>query len=134
MVGLRWWNRIREDGSNEWVFESLDDMSAIGSIDSKIFWTGLYGFPVVWVFLFIISLLKFNVEWLLIVLVALTLSAANIIGYTKCKRDAKQKMQAMLTSGALGALGTSAGSSFLSKISQMAFGGDQKASTTVLSV
>ena len=22
MVGLRWWNRVKEDGSSEWVFES----------------------------------------------------------------------------------------------------------------
>jgi hypothetical protein len=22
LVGLRWWNEIREDGSNEWIFES----------------------------------------------------------------------------------------------------------------
>lgn len=21
-AGLRWWNRIKEDGSNEWIFES----------------------------------------------------------------------------------------------------------------
>ena len=24
LVGLRWWNRIKDDGSNEWVFESLN--------------------------------------------------------------------------------------------------------------
>lgn len=24
MVGLRWWNEIKEDGSNEWIFESLE--------------------------------------------------------------------------------------------------------------
>ena len=22
LVGLRWWNEIKEDGSNEWIFES----------------------------------------------------------------------------------------------------------------
>lgn len=116
LVGLRWWNRIQPDGSNEWVFESLDDMSEIGTIDSRIFWTGLYGAPVIWTMFFIISLLKFNLEWLLIVIVALMLSGANIIGYTKCRKDAKEKMQSILTSGALGALGSSAGSSILSKL------------------
>ena len=24
MVGLRWWNKINDDGTNEWVYESLD--------------------------------------------------------------------------------------------------------------
>lgn len=24
MVGLRWWNQINEDGSNDWIFESLE--------------------------------------------------------------------------------------------------------------
>lgn len=22
MVGLRWWNRVKEDGTSEWVFEA----------------------------------------------------------------------------------------------------------------
>jgi hypothetical protein len=24
LVGLRWWNEIKEDGSSEWIFESLE--------------------------------------------------------------------------------------------------------------
>ncbi|KAJ2895037.1 Golgi apparatus membrane protein tvp23, partial [Coemansia aciculifera] len=24
LVGLRWWNEVREDGTNEWIFESRD--------------------------------------------------------------------------------------------------------------
>ena len=24
LVGLRWWNEVREDGTNEWLFESLE--------------------------------------------------------------------------------------------------------------
>jgi hypothetical protein len=23
LVGLRWWNNIKDDGENEWVFESI---------------------------------------------------------------------------------------------------------------
>ena len=29
LVGLRWWSYVREDGSNEWIFESLEDMAEI---------------------------------------------------------------------------------------------------------
>lgn len=24
LVGLRWWNEVKPDGSNEWIFESLE--------------------------------------------------------------------------------------------------------------
>lgn len=24
LVGLRWWNKIKEDGTNEWMFESIN--------------------------------------------------------------------------------------------------------------
>jgi hypothetical protein len=27
LVGLRWWNEIKEDGSNEWIFESKEVVS-----------------------------------------------------------------------------------------------------------
>ncbi|KAF1320981.1 Ribosephosphate pyrophosphokinase, partial [Globisporangium splendens] len=123
LVGLRWWNRINEDGTNEWIFESHEDMTEIDALDSQVFWGGLYGTPVVWVFLLIIAVLKFNVQWALIVVIAVMLSSANIIGYTKCKKDAKQKMHSLMSQGALGALSTSAGSSLMSTIGGFALGG-----------
>ena len=29
LVGLRWWSYVREDGSNDWIFESLEDTSGM---------------------------------------------------------------------------------------------------------
>lgn len=49
MVGLRWWNEVKEDGTNVWRYESKEDRSAIDTVDSYIFWFGLYLFPIVWV-------------------------------------------------------------------------------------
>ncbi|RHY24398.1 hypothetical protein DYB32_008869 [Aphanomyces invadans] len=138
LVGLRWWNRINEDGSNDWVFESLEDMSEIDPLDAKIFWTALYGAPVAWALFLLVAVLKLNVEWALIAIVALTLSGANVVGYTKCSKgnmllfpscmsimecaaDAKSKMHSMMTAGALEALNSSAGASILSTISNLAF-------------
>jgi len=144
LVGLRWWNRINEDGTNEWVFESLEDMSEIDPLDAKVFWTGLYGAPAVWALLFVVGLLKFNVEWALIAIVALMLSGANIVGYTKCSKgnilaciyfilyihvkmtqdnivDAKEKMRSMMSAGAFQALNSGAGSTILSHIGGLAF-------------
>lgn len=129
LVGLRWWNKINEDGTSEWVFESHEGMAEIDPLDARVFWVGLYTTPAIWAFLFIIAVLKFNVQWAVIVMVALTLSGANIIGYTKCKKDAKQKMQSLMSQGALGALSTSAGSSFMSTISGFAMNAAMTKST-----
>jgi hypothetical protein len=85
LVGLRWWNNVSEDGSNEWMFESLDDMSKIGAMDSRIFWSALYSTPAIWVVFFFVSFLKFQLEWSVMCVVAIALSWANIYGYTKCR-------------------------------------------------
>jgi hypothetical protein len=122
LVGLRWWNRLDEDGTSEWVFESHEVVTEIDPLDSRVFWTGLYGAPALWVMLLIVAVLKFNIEWALIVVVAVALSGANIIGYTRCKKDAKQKMQSMISQGALGAFSSSAGSSIMSALGGLALG------------
>lgn len=42
--------------------------------------------PVVWVALGIVALIKFNFDYLLVVGVAIILNAANIVGFTKCRK------------------------------------------------
>ena len=92
LVGLRWWSYVKEDGSNQWVFESLEDMAEISPSDSTIFWTALYATPIVWAVFLVIELLRFEFQWTLIVVVALVMNGANIIGYVRCSQDAKQKV------------------------------------------
>ncbi|CAM9652423.1 unnamed protein product [Ectocarpus sp. 6 AP-2014] len=99
MVGLRWWSNVKEDGTTEWVFESLEDMSEINSADYKLFWIGLYGTPVLWVCLLVTGIMLLKFQWLVIVVIALLLSGANIYGYTKCNADAKVKVQQMVNDG-----------------------------------
>ncbi|KAL7751766.1 Golgi apparatus membrane protein tvp23 [Sorochytrium milnesiophthora] len=89
LVGLRWWNEIREDGSNEWVFEARQN-NAPNAADSHTFWTSLYVFPLIWAVLAILQLL--HPAWLCIAFVALALNGANVIGYTKCDKDAKKRL------------------------------------------
>ena len=62
MVGLRWWNKINDDGTSEWVYESLDDTSQIGKADSWIFWGALTVTPLVWVLLCVVAALTFKVR------------------------------------------------------------------------
>lgn len=102
LVGLRWWNYVKEDGSNEWIFESLDNLSDINPIDKRIFWWGLYVPTALWGLIFILDVLKLNIQWLVVVTAALAMNLANIVGYTKCSNDAKQRMAKLMDQGSAG--------------------------------
>lgn len=93
LVGLRWWSYVRDDGSNEWIFESLEDTAELSPFDSRIFWGALYAAPVCWTLLFIIGLLRLQIQYLPVVGSAVLMSGANIIGYVKCSNNAKLKQQ-----------------------------------------
>lgn len=98
LVGLRWWNKVKED-ETEWIFESAED-KAINKFDRTVFWTVLYVTPLVWAGLFVLGLLKFNVNWLLIVVMALSLNLANVYGYYKCSKEQAAQFQQMMQAGA----------------------------------
>ena len=49
----------------------------------------LYLSPVAWVALAAIALARLNLEYFLICVVATVLGAANVVGYTKCSKDAQ---------------------------------------------
>ncbi|KAI8848934.1 hypothetical protein BC829DRAFT_392965 [Chytridium lagenaria] len=83
LVGLRWWNEIHEDGSNVWIFESRENRSS-----GLLFTTT----PAIWAFFGLGAILKFSFSWLLVVIVAIVLNMANVIGYTKCEKDARAKL------------------------------------------
>jgi len=91
LVGLRYWNQVDEDGESYWVFESRDPSHPANPIDSRMFWIALYAFPLLWVALFIVSLLKFNLSFVPIVILALLFNFSNAIGFTYADRDAKEK-------------------------------------------
>ncbi len=52
--------------------------------------------PVAWVALGIVAVIKFNLDYLLVVGVALVLSTANIIGFTKCRKGMQNLLPAVL--------------------------------------
>jgi len=98
MVGMRWWNEIKDDGSSEWIFESLEDKSSISGTEKVIFWAALFCAPTIWLIFAVISFFSFSFQWFLLVCVALALSFANIIGYVKCAKDARKKISNMASS------------------------------------
>jgi ABC-type dipeptide/oligopeptide/nickel transport system permease component len=61
-------------------------------VDYRLFWMVLYGFPVAWIVLMIVCIFGFKLLWLPLVTLSLTLTMANAIGYTKCDKDAKKKL------------------------------------------
>ncbi|XP_047327769.1 Golgi apparatus membrane protein-like protein ECHIDNA [Impatiens glandulifera] len=99
LVGLRWWNEINDDGESVWKFECLDQesLARMNKKDSWLFWWTLYLSAVAWLVLGIFSLIKFQADYLLVVAVCLTLNAANIVGFTKCRKDAKKQLQDFAT-------------------------------------
>lgn len=96
MVGLRWWNEVSETGGNEWKFETLaEGQRAVNKHDARTFWTVLYITPGVWVVLGLVAILKLNVDYLLLVAIALSLSIANLIGYLKCSKAAQNQLKGL---------------------------------------
>jgi len=69
LVGLRWWNEVREDGTNEWRFESREDTSRISDLDSRVFWMTLWIMPVLWGIFTVSTFFSFNYGWMLCCLV-----------------------------------------------------------------
>lgn len=113
LVGLRWWSYVREDGSEEWIFESLEDMAEISALDSNIFWGAMYLTPIVWGFLLVVGFLRLKLEYLPIVLAAIFMNGANILGYIKCSNSAKAKMKSLMEKGGMAAFDNSSVRSWL---------------------
>jgi len=97
LVGLRWWTEPKADGSTAWIFESKPSNSfRPNPVDSRIFWWSLYLFPAVWSVLGLIALLRLQLSWLIVVGMAVMLSGTNLVGYTKCDKDARKKLMSGL--------------------------------------
>lgn len=58
-------------------------------------------FPAAWIGLFFIALLKFNLSFVPIVLLALVFNVTNTVGYTYADRDAKRRWASGMTAGGL---------------------------------
>eukprot|EP00298_Acanthocystis_sp_HF-20_P004487 c14816_g1_i2.p1 GENE.c14816_g1_i2~~c14816_g1_i2.p1 ORF type:complete len:192 (+),score=47.93 c14816_g1_i2:24-578(+) len=93
LVSLRWWNEIKEDGSNEWIFESAQDRRKPHPQDDRIFWLGLNIPPVIWLLFGIKSLIDLDPHWFLICAIGMALSGSNTYGYWKCRRDSGKQLK-----------------------------------------
>lgn len=80
LVGLRWWNEVKEDGTNVWVFESLEKEALIHPFQSKIFWIGVLVFPIIWIILLFVQIILFSWDWAILCALAVALNGANVTG------------------------------------------------------
>ena len=92
---------IKEDGTEEWKYESLTDDSKLNSVDIWVFWIALLATPVVWVVFFVANVLTFTAFWAMCTLVNLILASTNVVGYYRCRKDHKQKLKGMLGQNAV---------------------------------
>lgn len=125
LVGLRWWSEAGDDGS-EWRFESLDEgQRELSSFDARmcssnarnsvrltsltllcarcsllgIFWTLLYLTPAAWSLLCLLAVIKLNLDYLLLSVIAVVLSGSNAWGYHKCSRAQQDKLKGLVNRG-----------------------------------
>ena len=103
LVGLRWRNRVKEDGSEEWVFESLNEDAQSNKGDLYAFWLGLLVAPLVWGIFLVANVLSLEPFESVLMLVCFILSGANLYGYYKCRKDHKQKLAGFFKQGAFNA-------------------------------
>ena len=95
LVGLRWWNEVKEDGSEVWRFESSHEVKA-RSIDTTIFWMSLYIAPLFWGIFLVLELIGLKLMWFLACLIAFILTFSNTFGYYKCSGEQKNKVKGFL--------------------------------------
>ncbi|XP_072416115.1 Golgi apparatus membrane protein TVP23 homolog A-like isoform X3 [Chiloscyllium punctatum] len=89
LVGLRWWNQIDEDGKSHWLFEAKKttpkNRASSTEAEAQIFWLGLIVCPLIWTVFLFSTLFSLKLKWLALVIAGLSLQAANLYGYIRCK-------------------------------------------------
>jgi len=73
LVGLRWWNEVKDDGTEVWIFESKNESKNFefkyflvekeNSADKTIFWGSLYINLISWLVLFVWEIIRFKFIW-----------------------------------------------------------------------
>lgn len=88
LVGLRWWNQVDEDGTSRWIFEALEDHQKvrISYMEMMIFWGVSMATPIVWFGAIFLALLFQGINYIILAIICLVLSAMNLIGFIMCAR------------------------------------------------
>jgi len=104
LAGLRWSSKTNEDGTDEWLFESVNDETLLNPVDRNVFWVVLYVWPLIWLVIAIANFVSLSFSWLVLVGMALGFAISNLVGFWKCSKDAKNSMKNWATQGAMAAM------------------------------
>ena len=56
-----------------------------GKGDARLFWIGLVVAPLMWIIFFLTALFGFKFQWMILVIIGLTMSMSNLLGYLRCR-------------------------------------------------
>lgn len=86
LVKMIWWNDIREDYSNNFIFYSTEEAN-INQLEKNIFWYSLYAYFILWLIQTIQMLISLQICWFLLCILCLTLSFCNLFNFWKSSKE-----------------------------------------------
>ena len=96
LVGLRWWNEVKKDGKEVWIFESKNEKTE-ATADKSIFWTSLYVNGGGWAILFLFKLITLSITNAIIAFTMLMFAGINLYGFFKCSKEQQGKLNKLGT-------------------------------------
>lgn len=100
LVGLRWWNEVKEDGTEVWIFESKNEVKE-STADSRIFWLCVYLSAGLWLVIFVWDIITLKLVWSIIAFVCLTFAGTNLYGFFKCSKKQQENVSKLGAKAAL---------------------------------
>jgi len=92
LVGMRWWSFVDAEGNNHWKFETRQDQSSVHMMEARVFWLALVVCPFIWVVLVFMAFLTLKWEWMVIAVMGMSMTGANLYGYLRCKWSSRQEL------------------------------------------
>ena len=92
LVGLRWWNEVKENGEEVWIFESKNEKKE-SNADVNVFWICLYFNAAGWLTLFVYEVITLTPTWSIIAFIMLVFAGMNLYGFFKCSKDQQRKFK-----------------------------------------
>ena len=63
LVGLRWWSEVKEDGTEVWLYESMDVNYEPNDWNSSVFWFVQTVATLLWLVIAFIDLISLSLFW-----------------------------------------------------------------------
>ena len=71
------------------------NLVVLGKGDARLFWIGLFVAPLMWVIFFLTALFGFKFQWMILVIIGLTMSMSNLLGYLRCRLGSTESVTNM---------------------------------------